>query len=97
MRLLFVVQRYGTDVHGGAETGCRTYAEEMAKRGHAVDVLTSCAASYVDWANVHPVGASELNGVTVRRLPVDRVRELDLFGPLNGRAVYGRKPAPLYM
>ena len=56
MRLLFVVQRYGEDVAGGAEQHCREFAERLVGRGHDVEVLTTCASSYVDWANVYPPG-----------------------------------------
>src|SRR5690242_19509762 len=69
----------------------------MAARGHRVEVLTSCATSYVDWADVYPAGTSEQDGVVVHRLPVAATRDLDRFGPVNGRAVYGRKPVPLYL
>src|SRR5438067_3775943 len=95
MRLLFVVQAYGSDVYGGAETACRQFATGMAARGHTVEVVTSCAKSYVDWANVYPPGTTAEDGVELHRLPSDLRRDLALFGPVNGRAVYGRKPAAL--
>ena len=34
MRLLYVVQRYGETIAGGAEQHCREMAERMAQRGH---------------------------------------------------------------
>src|ERR671932_820288 len=64
MHLLFVVQRYGPEVFGGAEDACRQFASRMAVR-HDVEVLTSCAVSYVDWANVYRPGTESLDGVTV--------------------------------
>jgi len=97
MRLLFVVQRYGLEVAGGAEAACRDVASRLAGRGHEVHALTSCAQSYVDWANVYPEGDAELGGVAVHRLPVARAREDRFFGPINGRAAHGRKPVPLYL
>jgi glycosyltransferase involved in cell wall biosynthesis len=97
MRLLFVVQRYGRDVPGGAELCCREFATRLAARGHDVQALTSCARSYVDWANVYPQGAEDIDGVTVHRLPVDAPRSDRFFGPLNARVPYGRKPIPLYL
>jgi glycosyltransferase involved in cell wall biosynthesis len=60
-------------------------------------VLTSCARSYVDWANAYDEGDEIIDGVLVHRLHVARPRENRLFGPLNGRAVWGRKPNPLYL
>ncbi len=85
MRLLFVVQRYGGDVAGGAETACRELATRLAVRGHDVEVVTSRARSYVDWADAFPGGTTTEDGVAVHRLSVDRPRDPGLFGPLNGR------------
>lgn len=97
MRLLFVTQRYGAEVFGGAEVFCREYATRLAARGHRVDVLTSCALSYVDWADHYEPGDSELGGVTVHRLAVERPRDNDLFNPLNVRVNTGHRPTPLYL
>ncbi|HEV7886455.1 MAG TPA: glycosyltransferase family 4 protein [Acidimicrobiales bacterium] len=97
MRLLFVVQRYGLEVAGGAERAARDVAERMVGRGHHVEVVTSCALNYVDWANHYPAGSSELNGVLVHRLSVPDPRDDRLFGPLNARVVHGDPPLPLYI
>ena len=97
MKLLFVVQRYGEEVAGGAEAACRELAWRLAARGHEVHALTSCALSYVDWANHFPQGDSEINGVIVHRLEVARLREDRFFGPLNSRAVWDPKPTPLFL
>ncbi len=85
MKLLMVVQRYGLEVAGGAERATRDYAEGLVARGHEVDVVTTCALSYVDWADYYSAGRSELNGVGVHRLPVDRPRDNQVFGPMSGR------------
>ena len=63
MRILYVVQRYGEDVAGGAEQHARAFAERLVEREHEVTVLTSCASSYVDWANAFQPGWSRTNGV----------------------------------
>jgi glycosyltransferase involved in cell wall biosynthesis len=97
MRLLFVVQRYGAEVAGGAETFTREFAERLAARGHDVSVLTSCALSYITWANHFEPGDTEVGGVTVHRLPVPRQREDRLFGPLHNRVINGPKPIPLHL
>lgn len=97
MRLLFVVQRYGAEVAGGAEAACREVASRLARRAHHVEVLTSCAQSYVDWANVYPEGDVDIDGVQVHRLAVARARQDRFFGPMNGRAAHGHKPVPLYL
>jgi glycosyltransferase involved in cell wall biosynthesis len=89
MRLLYGVQRYGEGVAGGAETACRDFAEQMASRGHGVEVVTSCAADYVTWADEFEPGTSELNGVIVHRLRVREERAPLRFHPLSSR-VFGR-------
>jgi glycosyltransferase involved in cell wall biosynthesis len=97
VRLLFVTQRYGQDVFGGAEQFCREVSRRLVERGHEVEVLTSCARSYVDWADVYEPGASEIDGVQVHRLRVARPRDNDLFNPLNVRVNAGHRPTPLYL
>lgn len=83
MRLLYVVQRYGDRIVGGSEAACRQFAEHLAGRGHDVEVLTSCAHDYVDWANEYEAGIHQVNGVQVHRLPVKHVRDPKKFDPLN--------------
>ena len=97
MRLLYIVQRYGDEVAGGAERHCRQFATHLAARGHEVEVVTTCARSYLDWANAYPPGTTEADGVAVHRLPTGRRRDLRLFGPLNGRVTWGRKPVALHV
>jgi glycosyltransferase involved in cell wall biosynthesis len=97
VKLLFVAQRYGSEVFGGAEAFCREFATRLAARGHEVTVVTSCAISYVDWANHYREGESVIDGVTVHRLPVSHPRDNDLFNPLNVRVNAGYRPTPLYL
>ncbi len=97
MRLLFVVQRYGREVPGGAEQLSRELATRLAGRGHDLEVLTSRALSYVDWADAYPAGTEELDGVTVHRLSVEAPRHDGRFNLLNSRAVWGYRPVPLHL
>ena len=92
-----MVQRYGREVFGGAETYARDMATQLAARGHTVEVLTSCAVTYVDWANHYPEGSSVLDGVLVHRLPVRRLREPRVFGPLSSRIVEDPVGVPLHL
>ncbi len=87
-RLGFVVQRYGTQVGGGSELHCRLLAERLARR-YPVEVLTTTATDYITWDNELPVGVEEVNGVTVRRFPVDRPRDLEGFARVSDE-VFGR-------
>jgi glycosyltransferase involved in cell wall biosynthesis len=97
MRLLFVVQRYGTEVAAGSETFCRMFAEHLAARDHEVHVVTSRALSYIDWVDHYPAGEAEINGVHVHRLSVGRPRDDKLFNLLNTRVIAGQKPIPLHL
>lgn len=83
MRLCFVVQRYGREVNGGAESLCRAVAEHLAKY-LAVDVVTTCAVDYVTWKNEYAPGVETHGGVTVRRFPVDHERDIAGFDAISG-------------
>jgi glycosyltransferase involved in cell wall biosynthesis len=94
VRLLFVAQRYGLEVPGGAELACREFARRLAARGHHVEVLTSRALSYVDWADAYPAGTEELEGVLVHRLGVSAPRDDRIFGPMHARVPFGAHRVP---
>jgi glycosyltransferase involved in cell wall biosynthesis len=89
MKLAFVVDRYGADVPGGSERHCREFAERLAKRGHAVTVLTSCARDYVTWANAFPAGATKDGEVEVIRFPVAAERNQEDFSDRSRRVFAG--------
>ncbi len=97
MKILYAVQRYGETIVGGSEAAARMFAERLVERGHEVDVVTSCALSYVDWANAFEPGTSQLNGVTVHRLPVSAPRAPEIFGPYQQWMIDGPKPAPAFV
>ncbi|MGH9273957.1 MAG: glycosyltransferase family 4 protein, partial [Acidimicrobiales bacterium] len=92
LRLLFVVQRYGPEVRGGAEQAAREVAQRLAARGHLVEVLTTTARSYVDWSGDLPVGTERIEGVAVHRLPVRPLRDPDVFGRLHHRMETSARP-----
>jgi len=78
VKLAFVVQRYGTEILGGSEYHCRLIAERLAQR-HQVEVLTTCARDYITWRNEYPETPDRIRGVTVRRFPNTRTRDIDSF------------------
>ena len=83
-----MVQRYGLDIAGGAEYHCRLVAEHMARHAR-VEVITTCAADYITWANHYPEGVESLNGIPVRRFRVKRPRDPERFSDWTERA-FGR-------
>jgi glycosyltransferase involved in cell wall biosynthesis len=87
VKIAVVVQRYGADINGGAELHARYIAQRLSRRA-TVDVLTTCARDYVTWKNELPAGEEQVNGVTVRRFPVDRERHPEEFGRKSAR-VFG--------
>ena len=95
MKLSFVVQRYGAEFVGGAEKYVRSLATGLAAMDHDITVITSCATSYADWADVYPPGVAVEAGVTVHRVPVRSPRDNERFIPLHLRAVDARE-VPLW-
>lgn len=87
MRILYCVQRYGADIVGGSEAACRQFAEQLVRRGHQVEVVTSCAQNYSDWADSYEPGTQVLNGVVVHRLSVVAPRDQVLFGAAHRRLI----------
>jgi glycosyltransferase involved in cell wall biosynthesis len=79
MKIAFIVQRYGTEILGGPEYHCRLIAEHLAER-HQVEVLTTCARDAVTWQNEYPEATDRIRGVTVRRFPNARAKDIEAFG-----------------
>ena len=88
VRVAFVVQRYGEEICGGAEQHCRLVAEHLAPFVE-VDVLTTTALNHLPWDNHYPSGESVVNGVRVRRFPLDQVRDHRAFDQLSYRVFGG--------
>jgi glycosyltransferase involved in cell wall biosynthesis len=78
MKLAFIVQRYGREIPGGAETLARQIAERLSRR-HQIDVLTTTARDYVSWKNEYPANEEKLRGVRVVRVPVEQERNIEEF------------------
>ena len=78
MKLAFIVQRYGTEILGGAEYACRLLAEHLVQR-HDIEVLTTCAQDYITWKNEYPEGHDRIRGVTVRRFANAHTRDIAAF------------------
>ena len=82
MRLAYILPRYGPEIMGGAETLARKVIEQMVQRDHVIEVWTTCAQSLYTWDNVYPPGVEQIEGVTVRRFPVEPSYPYDVFSDL---------------
>jgi glycosyltransferase involved in cell wall biosynthesis len=89
VKLAVVVQRYGAEINGGAELHARYVAERLSRHAE-VEVLTTCARDYVTWRDEYPSGTEEINGVIVRRFPVDQNRDVKVFARWSER-VFGQQ------
>jgi glycosyltransferase involved in cell wall biosynthesis len=80
----------GEEIRGGAELQGWETARELSRRGHRVEVLTTCSRSFLHrWDdNHHPPGVTVREGVTVRRFRVDP-RSEEEFGRVNGALLTG--------
>lgn len=85
MKIAFVLPRYGEDVVGGAEELGRRFAEKLVSRGHTMEVLTTCARDHFTWENHFAEGASQLNGVMVRRFKAETHISSPDYAELHGR------------
>ncbi len=65
MRLLHVTHQYRPAI-GGAERYITDLSEELARRGHQVDVFTSRSQDYLTWHNALPY-FEQLDGVNIYR------------------------------
>jgi glycosyltransferase involved in cell wall biosynthesis len=95
MKILYTVQRYGSQIVGGSEAACRHFSEELVRRGHEVEVMTSCAQSYIDWADEYEPGTENINGVLVHRFPVVERRTDALFSSFHNHMMSHPASSPL--
>lgn len=79
MKILTVVQRYGDEVIGGAESLAREVCRRLSTENE-ITVLTSCARDYRTWENYYPAGEGIENGVRIIRCPSSRIRHWKRFG-----------------
>ncbi len=85
--VIFVTPWYG-HFAGGAEVAARSFSEQLSRRGWKVEVLTTCCRDPYSswWQNTLPEGTEQLNGVTVRRFPVNIEGE-QVFHELNAKHI----------
>ncbi len=79
-----VVPWFGESLKGGAEQLAWQVSNRLADRGHSIEVLSTCCASFLeDWSvNTLPSGVKQVGNLSVRRFKVDK-RRADLFSHAN--------------
>ena len=82
MKIAFVIQRYGTEICGGAEAMTLQIAERLVK-SLKVEVITTCAKDYLTWKNEYPEGKQKINGVLVHRFRTEYPRRKLIFKIIN--------------
>ena len=82
-KVRFVVPRYGEEVVGGIESLVKNMAENLAKNGWEVVVITSTATSEHTWNPYFDSGLSIINDVQVRRFDVLHSRNPKLFSSFS--------------
>ncbi|WP_017302679.1 glycosyltransferase family 4 protein [Spirulina subsalsa] len=82
--IALVVPWWGQDLKGGAEQQAYQVATRLQKRGHPVEVLTTCCRAFQEnWAvNHYPPGVKTEAGLKVRRFPVNP-RNAQAFDQIN--------------
>jgi glycosyltransferase involved in cell wall biosynthesis len=72
-KIAIVVQRCHESIVGGSEALAWQYAS-LLKSQYDVEILTSTALDYTNWANVLPEGMEKKDGIVIRRFAPDRDR-----------------------
>lgn len=97
MPVALVVQRFGSDIIGGAESHARLIAEHLQRdAGYAVEVYTSTSRDYRTWDDAYPEGTHVEGELTVHRFRPAAQRGM-AFTLVNAlaKACHGRLPPPL--
>lgn len=89
-KIAFVTPWYGAAIVGGAEMLARRTVEQLHHAGVDVEVLTTGIKDFfADWGrNCYQPGIYQVNGVTVRRFPVQK-RDQKAFDEINWRLIQG--------
>ena len=81
-RVAVVVQRFGEQLVGGAESHARQVALRLAEFAD-VKVLTTCAKDHLTWENALSAGESRDGPLEVHRFPAEQARRMVAFNRLS--------------
>lgn len=81
-KIAIVVQRYGSEINGGAEYHAKLITEKMAKY-YAIEVFTTTALDYITWEPHFPPGQDQVDGIRVNRFNVHQTRDPERFGKIQ--------------
>lgn len=81
-RIGVIVPRCSAQALGGAEAFALQIARDLSPV-HDVEIITTCAESYLTWENVLPPGVDEIDGISIQRFRVDAPRDLTRFDRLS--------------
>lgn len=80
-KIAIVVQRYGSEINGGAELHAQLLAEKLSLT-YDVEIITTCAIEYEFWNNYYPEGIEIINNIKVRRFKTLK-KDLKRFNKLS--------------
>ena len=75
LNLAFVLPRYGPEGEGEGAARARDLGSRLVAQGHSLEIWSTAALDPVTWENVLDTGATEADGITVRRFSVTRAEE----------------------
>lgn len=95
LRVAFVTPWFGEGIPGGMENAAYQTVLHLHKAGAPVEVLTTTIRDfYADWGrDSHRPGLDMVQGVPVRRFPVER-RNKAAFDAVNARLMRGQRVTP---
>ncbi len=91
IKVAAVIQRYGQDVVGGAETLAKDICERLNRIGYDVTVFTTIAKDYITWKNDYKPGNTILKGVEIRRYEVEKERDINYFNDFSRDFFSGKR------
>ncbi|MBN2384882.1 glycosyltransferase family 4 protein [bacterium] len=87
--ITFICPWYGQGIPGGSERAVRELVHQLSERGLEVQVFTTCAHDFYDWAAYYPPGQVEESGTKLHRF-MPNMRNSSEFDRVNRLLLDGR-------